>query len=325
MTTPLFPLFLDLRGRAVLLLGEGEAASRRRATLERAGATVRSAQTFAPAALDGCVLAIGAEAADDALHAMFAEATRRGIPVNVVDRPALSSFTTPAVVERLPLQLAIASGGSAPVLARLLRARIETLVDPAYGRLAALADRFKAETRRRLPDVVRRRRMLERVLAGGVADLMLAGDDAAAARAYEAALADAEAGLDRPERGRVHLVDPGPGDADLLTLRALRLLGEADVIVHGPDESSAVLDIARRDATREVAAPDAFPRLLALAQAGRRVVRLAPAPGEAAALAAAGIAVEFVPGIAHDHGSPRAENIVAVPQEDPIPREDPIR
>lgn len=318
MTTPLFPLFLDLRGRTVLLLGAGEAADRRFATLERAGATVRRADAFAPALLEGCVLAIGAEGPDDALHAMFAAATARGIPVNVVDRPALSSFTTPAVIERLPLQLAIASGGSAPVLARLLRARIETLVDPGYGRLAALAERFKAETRRRLPDVVRRRRMLERALSGRIADLTLAGDEAAAAAAYQDALADAEAGLERPEPGRVHLVDPGPGAPDLLTLRALRLLGEADVIVHDPHESAAVLDIARRDAAREIAPPDAVARLLALARAGRRVVRLSPAPGEAETLAAAGIAVDFVPGIAHAHGFPQRGNIVAVPREDPI-------
>ena len=320
MTTPLFPLFLDLRDRDVLLLGAGEAADRRLATLERAGATVRRADTFEPALLEGCVLAIGAEAPEAALHAMFAAATARGIPVNVVDRPALSSFTTPAVVERLPLQLAIASGGSAPVLARLLRARIETLVDPAYGRLAAMAERFKAETRRRLPDVVRRRRMLERALSGRVAALMLAGNDAAAAAtAYAEALAEAEAGLERPEPGIVHFVDPGPGEADLLTLRALRLLGEADVIVHGADDSPAVLDIARRDASREIAPVSATARLLELARAGRRVVRLAPAPGEADALAAAGVAVEFVPGVAQDHGSPRAGNIVAVPGEDHPP------
>ncbi len=317
MTTPLFPLFLDLRGRDVLLLGTGEAAHRRLATLERAGASVRrAAADFAPALLDGCALAIGADAPEAALHAMFAEACRRGIPVNVVDRPALSSFTTPAVVERLPLQLAIASGGSAPVLARLLRARIETLVDPAYGRLAALAERFKQETRRRLPDVVRRRRLLERVLAGGVADLVLAGDDAAAERAYAAALAEAEAGRDRPEPGRVHFINPGPGAADLLTLRALRLLGEADVIVHAAHESPAVLDIARRDAAREIAPADATARLLELAGLGRRVVRLAPAPLEAEALAAAGFAVDFVPGVAREGGFPQTRNIVAVPRED---------
>lgn len=295
-------MFLDLAGRRVLLLGEGEAADRRRATLERAGAEVRRARdAFVPELLDGCVLAIGAEAPDDALEAMCREAARRGLPFNVVDRPALSSFTTPAVVERLPLQVAIASGGAAPVLARLLRARIETLVDPAYGRLAALADRFKAETRRRLPDVIRRRRMLERTLGGRAAALMLAGDEEAAERAYREALAEAEGGLARPEPARVHLVDPGPGAADLLTLRALRLLGEADVIVHRTDESPAVLELARRDAAR-IVADEASALLLSLARAGRRVVRLSPADGEEAALRAAGVDIDRTPGVGPETG-----------------------
>lgn len=296
--TPLFPLFLDLSGRDVLLLGQGEAAERRHATLLRAGARVRRADAFAPALLDGCVLAIGAGADEDSLIALHGAAVARGIPVNVVDRPALSSFVTPAVVERLPLQIAIGSGGAAPVLARLLRARIETLVDPAYGRLAALAERLKAETRRLLPDVVRRRRMLERALGGSVAALMLAGDEDAALRAYRDALAAASRDADMVEPGLVHLIDPGPGEADLLTLRALRLLGEADVIVHGPAESAAVLDIARRDAAREIVAGDASELLVALGRAGQRVVRLSPRPGEQEALAAAGIAVEHVPGVA---------------------------
>jgi uroporphyrin-III C-methyltransferase / precorrin-2 dehydrogenase / sirohydrochlorin ferrochelatase len=289
VTTPLFPLFLDLRGATVLLLGEGEAADRRRATLERAGATIRAATSFTPALLDGCALAIGADAPDPDLQAMFTEAQRRGIPVNVVDRPALSTFTTPATVERLPLQIAIASNGAAPVLARLLRARLETLVDPAYGRLAALAASLKAETRARLPEITRRRRFLEQALAGRPAALMLAGDDAAAEAAYRTALAAAEHAAPTP--GLVHFVDPGPGPADLLTLRALRLLGEADIIVHQPDESPSVLDAARRDAPRE-AHVDATARLLELAHAGRRVVRLSPRPGEVAALREAGVAVD---------------------------------
>ena len=282
----LFPVFLDLNGRQTLLLGEGEAADRRLAALTRAGAQVRRAARFAPALLDGVCLAIGAEAPDADLQALHAEAVGRGIPVNVVDRPSLSSFITPATVDRLPLQIAISSAGTAPVLARLLRARIETLVDPGYGRLAAFADRLKSLTRERLPDVARRRRLLEQVLGGRVAELVLAGDEPAAERAYRAALDDAET----PPPGLVHLVDPGPGSADLLTLRALRLLGEADVIVHGPAESPGILEVARRDASRLVVDGDASARLIELATAGRRVVRLSPHPDEARALRRAGIA-----------------------------------
>ena len=289
----LFPVFLDLRNRTVLLLGQGEAADRRLATLTRAGAQVRRATRFTPDLLDGVCLAIGAEAPDADLHAMHDEARARGIPANVVDRPALATFITPATVERLPLQIAICSAGAAPVLARLLRARIETLIDPAYGRLAALAERFKALTRARLPDVVERRRMLERALGGRAADLMLAGDEAGAERAYLAELDGAVTAAP----GIVHFVDPGPGDADLLVLRALRLLGEADIIVHRPDESPGILEVARRDATRLAVTGDASDQLLDLARAGRRIVRLSPHVCEEQALRQAGIATERVPGV----------------------------
>lgn len=282
---PLLPIFLDLDGRIAFLLGDGEAAERRAATLAGCGAILRREPArFAPAMLDGCTIAVGAEAPDDALLAMTGEARRRGIPFNVVDRPALCGFSTPAVVSRPPLQVAIASGGAAPVLARLLRARIETLVPPAFGRLASLADRMQAETRRRLPDVLRRRRMLEQVLSGPVAALVLDGRDDEADAAYRAALAQAEAGRDLPERGIVHLIETGNGTPDLLSLRALRLLGEADVIVHGAGENPAILELARRDAARRVVGDDAVAVLSALAAVGAKLVRLSPAPGEAALL-----------------------------------------
>lgn len=291
----LFPAFLDLDGVEVLLLGEGEAADRRAATLREAGARIRHARLFAPHLLDGVALAIGADAPSSELAALHANATARGIPVNCVDRPSLSSFVTPAVVDRLPMQIAICSNGAAPVLSRLLRARIETLVDPAYGKLAALAARFKEETRARLPDVLRRRRMLERTLGGDAAAAMLAGDAPAAERAYRDALDAAEADAARPEIGIVHLLETGDGIADLLTLRALRLLGEADVIVHGPDESASVLEIARRDAARRVVEGAVADTLIGLARAGSQVVRLSPQHGEAEALARAGVLHLLVP------------------------------
>ncbi len=295
---PALPLFLDLEGRQAFLLGDGEAAGRRLATLRACGAVVRhEAARFAPDMLDGCCIAIGAEAPDAALVAMTDEARRRGIPYNVVDRPSLSGFSTPAVVSRAPLQIAISSGGAAPVLSRLLRARIESLVPPAFGRLARLAGAMQPETRARLPDVLRRRRMLEAALGGQVAELMLAGQDEAAEAAYRAALLAAEAGAERPERGIVYLVDRGPGAPDLVTLRALRLLGEADVVVHGVDEPAAILELARRDASRLVVTPDeAVARLAALAAGGAKLVRLSPGPDEGAALRVAGHFCVDVPG-----------------------------
>lgn len=299
MPKPLLPLFLDLDGRQALVLGDGEAADRRAASLRACGALVRhEPAVFEPSMLDGCAIAVGAEAPDEMLLAMTQEARRRGIPFNVVDRPSLSGYSTPAVVSRAPLQIAIASGGAAPVLARLLRARIEALVPPGFGRLASLADRMQPETRRRLPDVLRRRRMLEAAFSGRVAELMLAGQDAEAEAAYIEALTEAEEGARHPEQGIIYLVDPGPGDADLLTLRALRLLGEADVIVHEASEGEAVLELARRDASRLVVTPgDAVARLSELAAQGRKLVRLSPRAGEAALLRAAGHVCVEVPGV----------------------------
>ncbi len=310
-----FPVFLTLQGRRALVLGHGEVAQRKAAPLREAGALVEMADRFDPAQLPGCAVAIGADAELPEMEAMFHEAVRLGIPVNTVDKPWLCSFITPAVVDRAPLTVAISSGGAAPVLARLLRARVEALVAPAYGRLAALADRFKAETRARLPDVLRRRRMLERVLSGRVADLVLAGEDAQAEAAYREALDAAEQGLAAPERGIVYLVGAGPGAADLLTLRALRLLGEADVIVHDRLVGAAVLEASRRDAERidvgKAGPRHAMPQeeinalLVRLGAEGRKVVRLKGGDPfvfgrggeERDALLAAGIACEVVPGI----------------------------
>ncbi len=310
-----FPIFLELSGRRALIVGSGEVAERKADPLRRAGADVDFCTSFDPACLRGCAIAVGAGAPEDQLQAVFGEALRLGIPVNCVDRPELCSFITPAIVDRDPLTIAISSGGAAPVLARLLRARIETLVAPAYGRLGALADAFKAETRRRLPDVLRRRRMLERVLGGRVAELMLAGQDEAARAAYASALDAAEAGAATPEPGIVHLVGAGPGSADLLTLRALRLLGEADVIVHDRLVGAPVLEAARRDAERidvgKAGPRHALPQddinalLVRLGREGRKVVRLKGGDPfvfgrggeEAEALRAAGIAVEVVPGV----------------------------
>ncbi len=310
-----FPIFLELAGRRALIVGGGEVGERKAEPLRKAGADVDFCTGFDPVCLRGCALVVGAGAPEDQLQAVFAEASRLGIPVNCVDRPELCSFITPAIVDRDPLIIAISSGGAAPVLARLLRARIETLIAPAYGRLGALADAFKAETRRRLPDLLRRRRMLERVLGGRVAELMLAGDDEAARSAYANALDAAVADAATPERGIVHLVGAGPGAADLLTLRALRLLGEADVIVHDRLVAAPVLEVARRDAER-IDVGKSGPRhslpqeeinalLVRLGREGRKVVRLKGGDPfvfgrggeEAEALREAGIAVEVVPGV----------------------------
>jgi uroporphyrin-III C-methyltransferase/precorrin-2 dehydrogenase/sirohydrochlorin ferrochelatase len=310
-----YPVFLNLQNRRVVLLGRGEAADRRMATFLALGAVVERVASAAEARVAGCALVVAAEAPEAELQAFSAMAQAAGVPVNVVDRPDLCSFITPAIVERGPLTIAISSGGAAPVLARLLRAKIEALVAPAWGTLAALADRFKAETRARLPDMGRRRRMLERVFSGAVAERVFAGDDEGAAEAYLAALAEAERGGPAGQPGMVHLVGAGPGAADLISLRGLRLLGEADVIVHDRLGTAEVLDLARRDATRidvgksqgdhTMTQSDINVLLVRLAREGQRVVRLKGGDPfifgrggeEVEALAAAGIAYAVVPGI----------------------------
>lgn len=296
-----FPIFLDLAGRRVLVLGVGEVAQRKIEPLARAGAVIVQAARFAAADLEGCVLAVGADAPEAELRALSAAAQRAGLPVNVVDRPELCSFIMPALVDRDPITVAISSAGAAPVLARMVRARIEALLPPALGRLAVLADSFKTELRRRLPDVARRRRVLDAALAGAAADLVFAGREAEARAAFAQAI---ETG-DVPALGVVFLVAAGPGAADLLTLRALRLLGEADAIVHQPDIGPAILDMPRRDAQRLPAADAATAQdiVLRLAQAGARVVRLLPGDAADAAtelrvLTKQGVRAEFVPGVA---------------------------
>ena len=306
-----FPAFLDLNGRPVLLLGEGEVIARKALLLRRAGAALRRAPRFEAALLDGVVLAIGADAPEDDLRALSVEAQRRGIPVNIVDRAELCSFIMPAIVDRDPVTIAISTGGASPTLARMVRQKIEAVLPPRLGALARLAERFQALMRRRLPDLPARRRFLNAALTGPPGEHALAGREQEAEAAFAQALDDAAA---RPS-GIVYLVGAGPGAADLLTLRALRLLGEADVIVHDRLVSDEVLDMARRDAERiyvgKQRANHCMPQeqinalLVRLARGGRRVVRLKGGDPfifgrggeEAEALAEAGIAHEVVPGI----------------------------
>ncbi len=306
-----FPIFLDLAGRTALVVGSGEVAARKAAALAEAGAVVRERPGFSEADLDGAAIVIGADASDAELGAMAAAARRRGIPVNVVDRPELCSFITPSVIDRDPVTIAVGSAGTAPVLARLLRARIEAAVPPRFGALAGFAARIRDLVRAALPNPAARRRFLERTLTGPAADLVFAGDEAAAEAAVQAGLADAA----RLPEGIVSLVGAGPGAADLLTLRAQRLLGEADVIVHDRLVSEDVLSMARRDAERiyvgkaranHCLSQEAINALLVrLAREGRRVVRLKGGDPlvfgrggeEAEALAAAGIPFEIVPGV----------------------------
>ena len=306
-----FPAFLDLKGRPVLLLGSGEALDAKAVLLRAAGAELRLAGNFAPALLDGCAMVVASGLPEEEFAPLYAACLARGIPVNVVDRPEYCSFITPAIITRENITIGVSTGGASPVLARLIRQKIEAVLPPLLGRVAALGAKFQAAVRERIPSLPARRVFLERALTGMPSDLALAGRQAEAEAAFAQLLQAAQSA----PRGFVQLVGAGPGAADLLTLRALRALGEADVIVHDRLVSAEVLDLARRDARRifvgKQRALHCVPQeginnlLVELAREGLRVVRLKGGDPfifgrggeEAQALAEAGIPFEVVPGV----------------------------
>ena len=183
-----FPVFLDLRGRRALVVGDGEAADTKAAALARAGAEVHRATSFAPSMLDGAALVFVAGARRTVAEQVARAAEARGLWVNVMDEPRLCSFLMPALVERGPVTVAISTSGTAPMLARLLREWLDLALPRRLGTLAALAGRFRPLVRRRLPDLATRRRFWHRLFTGDVAQRALDGDDAAAGAALIAAL-----------------------------------------------------------------------------------------------------------------------------------------
>ncbi|WP_165678884.1 siroheme synthase CysG, partial [Metapseudomonas otitidis] len=266
---------------------------------------------YASGDLEGAVLAIAATD-DEPLNAQISrDAQARGVPVNVVDAPALCSVIFPAIVDRSPLIVAVSSAGDAPVLARLIRAKIETWIPSAYGQLAGLAKRFRQQVKQLFPDVQQRRVFWEDVFQGPIAERVLSGQPAEAERM----LAERVAGGAPKPLGEVYLVGAGPGDPDLLTFRALRLMQQADVVLYDRLVAEPIIEMCRRDAERiyvgkrraDHAVPqDQINRLLIdLAKQGKRVLRLKGGDPfifgrggeEIGELAAHGIPFQVVPGI----------------------------
>jgi uroporphyrin-III C-methyltransferase/precorrin-2 dehydrogenase/sirohydrochlorin ferrochelatase len=328
----LYPLFADLSRRAVLVVGGGAVAERKVAALlgaqaqvtvnasaltpqlqrwAAAGRIAHRGDAFQEAWLERVWLVVAATSDTELNRLIAALAGLRRIFVNVVDDAALSSFHVPAVVDRAPLTIAISSGGEAPMLARLLRERLEALLDHSLGALATLAARLRRRIRLRHPDLAVRRHFYENLFAGPVAALLRRGRPDEARHAAEQALAAAPTA----PAGSVVLVGAGPGDPGLLTLRALRALNEADVILHDRLVSAEVLELARRDAERievgkqagnhHTTQDEIHALLLEHARAGRRVVRLKGGDPfvfgrggeELEFLRAQGIPYEVVPGI----------------------------
>jgi uroporphyrin-III C-methyltransferase / precorrin-2 dehydrogenase / sirohydrochlorin ferrochelatase len=239
------------------------------------------------------------------------DAKSLGMLVNVVDRPALCTFVFPSIIDRSPIVVAISSAGASPVLARQLRAKLETLIPASYGRLAGLVGRFRQQVKDRFSTTDQRRRFWEKVLEGPIAELVFSGREQEAERSLRQSLETGTvSGL-----GEVFLVGGGPGDPDLLTFKALRLMQQADVVVYDRLVSKEVLDLVRRDAEKIYVGKErdnhAVPQeginqmLVRLAREGKRVLRLKGGDPfifgrggeEIDTLAAEGIAFQVVPGI----------------------------
>ncbi len=328
------PIFFDIRNKHCLVVGGNEIAARKAALLLQAGAQVTVvAPMLAPAfaelspqemlthqagvfdtnLLQDMTLVISAHEDDAANRAVSEAAKARQIPVNVVDTPALCSFILPSIIDRSPILVAVSSGGASPVLARMLRARLETLIPSAYGRLSTLAGQFRDQVKKRFARSENRRIFWEKVFQGPIAEMMFAGQDQAAHDALEKMLSQ-ETESEHP-MGEVYLVGGGPGNPDLLTFRALRLMQQADVVVHDNLVTPAVLDMARRDAERIYVGKQrdnhALPQeginelLVRLAKEGKRVLRLKGGDPfifgrggeEIETLAQHGVPFQVVPGI----------------------------
>jgi uroporphyrin-III C-methyltransferase/precorrin-2 dehydrogenase/sirohydrochlorin ferrochelatase len=329
-----FPLFLKVADRPCLVVGGGKVAARKIQLLQRAGARVtvvspRSCdevlayanagsvryvhRDFQDEDLDGMVLVIAATG-NKAVNSHIAElADRQRIPVNVVDSPGLCSFIVPSMVDRSPVQVAVSTGGASPVLARLLRARLESFIPAAYGRLARLVDDYRQSVKERFSNPAQRRYFWETVLQGRVAELLFAGQGDKARAALQRAIDDADTGFE--SGGEVYLVGAGPGDPDLITFRALRLMQQADVVVYDRLVSQPILDMVRRDAEmiyagkardqHTLSQENINQLLVRLAKEGKRVLRLKGGDPfifgrggeEIETLAEQGIPFQVVPGI----------------------------
>ncbi len=327
------PVFFDIETAPCLVVGGGEIAVRKVESLLRAGAAVHvvapqlapelqsrldagelthDARAFSDTDLEGRRLAIAATDSREVNHRVAELAKARAIPVNVVDRPEDGNFIMPSVIDRSPVVVAVSTGGASPVLARLVRSRLESMLPAGYGRLAELCARYRRRINDRFANSAERRRFWDRVLQGGVAERVFSGHLEEADAAMERELSAQEGG---GSPGEVYLVGAGPGDPDLLTFRALRLMQQADVVVYDRLVAAPILDMVRKDARhiyvgkerdKHAMRQEEINKLLAsLAKQGHRVLRLKGGDPfifgrggeEIDTLAAEGVPFQVVPGI----------------------------
>jgi uroporphyrin-III C-methyltransferase/precorrin-2 dehydrogenase/sirohydrochlorin ferrochelatase len=330
------PVFLELNGKAAIVVGGGVVAARRAEHLIKAGARVT---TFAPALSDDfrdlldapnfshepraperndftdsalCFVAVEEERLSEEA---WAAAKSAGAWVNVADRPQFCDFIMPSIIDRAPLVIAISTGGASPILGRMLKARLESLIPSAYGRLAELLGGFRDAVAKSIASPIMRRRFWETVLEGPIAERALSGDESAASAELSRAIEKAGAENAEAPRGEVYLVGAGPGDPDLLTFRALRLMQKADVVLYDRLTDENVMNLVRREAERiyvgkqpdehELPQGEISALLVKLAKEGKRVLRLKGGDPfvfgrggeEIEALAAEGIPFQVCPGI----------------------------
>ncbi|NMG39447.1 uroporphyrinogen-III C-methyltransferase [Chelativorans sp. ZYF759] len=326
-----FPVFLKVAGRMVAIVGNGEEALAKARLLGQSSARLRLIAdapepalrlwaeendaelletSYAPHLLEGAAMVFAATDDEAADCRIISDSRAMKIPSNAVDRPEICDFYTPALVNRAPVAVAIGTEGAGPVLAQMIRARVDRMLSPSLGALAALAASYRIAVEKLLPRGSARRSFWREFFAGAPARAMEVGHISEARRAATRLLRN-EGRAD----GQVALVGAGPGAEDLLTLRAHRLLMQADVIVHDALIPDAVISMGRRDAERIPVgkrkgahswSQDEINRLLVdLGREGKRVVRLKSgdpsifgrAAEEMAALRAAGVAYEVVPGV----------------------------
>lgn len=295
------PIFLNVKGKQCLVVGGGEVSFRKTSLLLQAGALVTIvspalspayagmkgitliAERFKASHLDGHLLAIAATDEEATNQDVSKEAKLRNIPVNVVDNPELCSFIMPSILDRSPVVVAFSSGGASPVLIRMLRGKLEAMIPQAYSQLALFSARFRSVVKTRIVDPAKRRVFWENVFEGPIAEKIFSGDEASAEIMLQAMIEN-ESRNEKQATGEVYLVGAGPGDPDLLTFKALRLMQKAEVVLYDNLVSKPVLEMTRRDAQRifvgKMRGNHTLPQegindlLVRLALEGKRVLRL---------------------------------------------------
>ena len=260
------PLFHDIKGKTCLVVGGGDVAYRKCKFLVNARADIKvigknideklekfltkrkyafAERKYDKRDIEGCCLVVAATSVREVNQQIYTDCVAKNIPVNVVDEPDLCTFIFPSVIDRSPITVAISSGGTSPVLSRLLKNKLEAFIPQNYGKLSEIAGSFRSKVKAKFGSVRHRRYFWEKILQGPVAEMVFNNRIATAEKLFDQILEDAE---DTPSNGEVYLVGAGPGDPDLISIRALRLIQQADIVLHDRLVSEPILNLCRKDA-----------------------------------------------------------------------------